>query len=99
MKNKLIISAVFSPEPVVSAKLSEDIAVELALTNTVTVLAPKPTRPFGFTNQNSQKLNSGFVLINLDSYTCPESNLFGRLERVTVLVLHVENLFLKIIKI
>lgn len=48
MSNILIISAVFSPEPVVSAKLSEDIANELGLSNEVTVIAPKPTRPLGF---------------------------------------------------
>ena len=74
----LIITAVFSPEPVVSAKLSEDIANEMALANEVTVIAPKPTRPFGF-KFNKQFKKKQFALINLDSYTCPESNSIGRL--------------------
>jgi glycosyltransferase involved in cell wall biosynthesis len=78
MKNILIISAVFPPEPVVSAKLSEDIAVELSNKYNVTVLAPKPTRPFGF-KLNSGNNNYKFKLINTESYTCPESKLFGRL--------------------
>ena len=46
--NILIISAVFPPEPVVSANLSRDLAEELSKNNQVTVLCPKPTRPNGF---------------------------------------------------
>ena len=74
----LIVTAVFSPEPVVSAKLSEDLAHELSKTNTVSVISPKPTRPFGF-KLNEKDINKSYSLINLDSYTCPESNLYGRL--------------------
>jgi glycosyltransferase involved in cell wall biosynthesis len=77
-KKILIISAVFSPEPVVSAKLSEDLAIALSEKHSVTVLAPKPTRPFGFEFKNESKKDS-FILINLDSFTCPESNAIGRL--------------------
>ena len=44
----LIISAVFPPEPVVSATLSKDIADELSTTHNVAVLHPKPTRPDGY---------------------------------------------------
>ena len=73
----LIVTAVFSPEPVVSAKLSEDLAHELSKTNTVTVISPKPTRPFGF-KLNEKDINKSYTLINLDSYTCPESNVYGR---------------------
>jgi glycosyltransferase involved in cell wall biosynthesis len=76
----LIISAVFSPEPVVSAKLSEDIANELSLSYGVTVLAPKPTRPFGFKLQKDETKSIKYSLINLDSFTCPESNTYGRLK-------------------
>ena len=75
--NILIISAVFSPEPVVSAKLSEDLAHELSKTNTVSVISPKPTRPFGF-KFLKKNINKSYSLINLDSYTCPESNVYGR---------------------
>ena len=41
--NILIVSAVYNPEPVVSAKLSEDIANYLSVNHDVVVLAPKPT--------------------------------------------------------
>ena len=37
-KSILIISAVFSPEPVVSAKLSEDLATYLSKSNKVSVI-------------------------------------------------------------
>jgi len=76
--NILIISAVFSPEPVVSAKLSEDLAIELSQSSIVSVISPKPTRPFGFAFSKKDTKKT-FSQINLDSYTCPKSNLFGRL--------------------
>lgn len=79
MKNILIISALFPPEPVVSAKLSEDIANFLSKINNVTVIAPLPTRPFGFDLSKPNKIKKLYDLISLDSYTCPESNLYGRL--------------------
>ena len=65
------------PEPVVSAQLSEDIANELAVNHKVTVISPKPTRPFGFKFLRKD-INKSYSLINLDSYTCPESNFYGR---------------------
>jgi glycosyltransferase involved in cell wall biosynthesis len=73
----LIVTAVFSPEPVVSAKLSEDLAHEFSKTNTVTVISPKPTRPLGF-KFIKKDITKTYTLINLKSYTCPESNVFGR---------------------
>ena len=48
MAKILIISAVFPPEPVVSAQISYDLAENLCKQNEVTVLCPKPTRPFGY---------------------------------------------------
>lgn len=78
MKNLLIISAVFPPEPVVSASLSFDIANKLADDNRVTVISPKPTRPFGF-KFDKQFKNQKFKHFQLNSYTCSESKLFGRL--------------------
>ena len=77
MNNLLIISAVFNPEPVVSAKLSEDLANELGKDNKVIVIAPFPTRPFGF-KLNKKDINKSYTLINLDSFTCPEYNILGR---------------------
>lgn len=80
MKKVLIISAVFYPEPVVSAKLSEDIAKELSLLYKVTVVAPKPTRPFGFNLKKDKRKQIDYKLINLESYTCAKSNAIGRLK-------------------
>jgi len=48
LKKILLISALFPPEPVVSAKLSEDIANPLSIEHHVSAIAPLPTRPFGF---------------------------------------------------
>ncbi len=79
LKRILIISAVFPPEPVVSAKLSEDLAEALSGLHNVTVIAPKPTRPFGFNLHKDRNKHKKYKLINLDSYTCPESSAIGRL--------------------
>jgi len=79
MAKILIISAVFYPEPVVSAKLSEDIANDLSLANKITVVAPKPTRPFGFKLLKDKNKTTTYYLENLDAYTCPESKPLGRL--------------------
>lgn len=73
----LIISAVFPPEPVVSAGLSRDIAEELSKENEVFVLCPHPTRPLNFIFQNGFEPRN-YQVIHLDSYTCPKSNIFGR---------------------
>jgi glycosyltransferase involved in cell wall biosynthesis len=77
LKKILLISALFPPEPVVSAKLSEDIANALSIEHHVSVIAPFPTRPFGF-KQSKNKEIKAYNLVNLNSYTCPESNVFGR---------------------
>lgn len=77
-KNILIISSVFPPEPVVSAKLSEDIAICLSKKHNVTVIAPIPTRPYGFKLSPTKK-KKPYTLKNLNSYTCPEFNFFGRI--------------------
>lgn len=78
MRNFLIISAVFPPEPVVSAKLSNDIANSLSQLGHVTVLTPSPSRPFGFkfiyTNQSNE-----FNHVVLNSYVNPSSSVLGRM--------------------
>ena len=68
----------FAPEPVVSAKLSENIANALSIEHHVSVIAPLPSRPFGF-KLTKNEVNKAYYLLNLNSYTCPESNVFGRL--------------------
>lgn len=81
MKKILIISCVFPPEPVVSANLSLDIATALAEKSyEVTVISPKPTRPLGFKFDTQNNREYSFKHIVIDSYTCPESKLFGRMK-------------------
>ncbi len=77
MAKVLIISAVFPPEPVVSAMLSRDIAEELSKKNAVTVLCPKPTRPIGFQFERAFKPKN-YKVIRMNSYTCPASSIIGR---------------------
>lgn len=77
-KNILIISAVFSPEPVVSATLSYDIAQELSTIHDVTVLSPRPTRPLGYIFDQSN-IFSQFKHQVAKSFTNPKSSIIGRL--------------------
>lgn len=78
MSNLLIISAVFPPEPVVSASLSRDLAEELSQNHQVTVLCPMPTRPHGF-EFGEISYTSNYKVHRLNSYTCGPSSYFGRL--------------------
>lgn len=75
--NILIISAVFPPEPVVSASLSKDIAFELAKENKVTVLCPNPTRPHGFNFTKGVGVKD-YKVVRLNSYTCSASKILNR---------------------
>lgn len=79
MKDKVvIITGVFYPEPVVSAGLMKDLAMELANGYEVTVLRPKPSRPMGFVMPEYSYEQFPFEVIELDSYTHPASSLSGR---------------------
>ncbi|MDE6463168.1 MAG: glycosyltransferase family 4 protein [Muribaculaceae bacterium] len=78
-KNRIVIvSCVFPPEPLVSARISEAIAERLSKDMDVVVLCPAPTRPVGrlWSRDTSEYLN--YEVVTLDSYTCPESKIFGR---------------------
>jgi glycosyltransferase involved in cell wall biosynthesis len=75
--NIVIISAVFPPEPVVSASLSKDIASELAKENKVTVLCPNPTRPHGFIFEKEIDFKD-YKVVRLNSYTCSASKIVNR---------------------
>lgn len=79
MKRILLISAVFPPEPVVSALLSRDLAETLANGNAVTVLCPLPTRPEGFSFEETTVDVRNFKVMRLGSYTCPASSIIGRM--------------------
>lgn len=79
VKQILIISAVFPPEQVTSALMTYDIAKEFAKKYKVTVLRPRPTRPIGAHFDNVELVGEPFETILVNSYTCPESRLMGRM--------------------
>lgn len=79
-KEILIISAVFPPEPVVSAQISYDVATKLSCDFPVVVLCPKPTRPNGKIFTNSDTITYPFKKIVLNSYTHPKSDFIGRMK-------------------
>ena len=81
MNNKntvVIVTGVFKPEPIVSASLMADLAAELSKKYNVVVLHPKPTRPLGFKMPDFNYDALPYKVIQLDSYTCPESSFIGR---------------------
>lgn len=76
-KRILLVSCVFSPEPVVSARLSVDIYEKLKTKScSVIVFHPMPTRPDGFQFGN-YKVNGDEIIPQ--TYTCSKSSLLGRL--------------------
>lgn len=77
MKNILIVSGVFDPEPVTSALMNYDLALELSINHNVTVLRPSPSRPIG-KDYSNYRINYHFKCITIESFTCPESKLLGR---------------------
>jgi glycosyltransferase involved in cell wall biosynthesis len=77
-KRYLIISAVFPPEPIVSANLSKDLANYLIKGNQVTVLRPLPSRPFGFNFDIHIDQEFTYSHITLNSFIFPRSALWGR---------------------
>lgn len=77
MSSLLIISALFPPEPVVSANLSKDIAETFAENNDVLVICPFPTRPDGF-SFNTELINTRYKVKRIKSFTSPKSTIIGR---------------------
>jgi glycosyltransferase involved in cell wall biosynthesis len=75
----LLVSANFPPEPVAAACLSYDLALSLSEKNKVTVIAPRPSRPFGFSFRKELPDHKLFEHIVLNSYTCPKSKVPGRM--------------------
>lgn len=79
-KKVVVVTALFPPEPVVSAKLSYDIASSLSENEDVTVLCPKPSRPNGFSFDAIEKEDCANAdIVRLDSYVHPASGFIGRL--------------------
>ena len=79
MNKILIISALFPPEPVVSAMLSKGIAEELSKKNSIVVLCPNPSRPEGFQFEKMEE-PKGYKVIRLNSFLSPASRIVGRLK-------------------
>jgi glycosyltransferase involved in cell wall biosynthesis len=79
IKKILLISALFPPEPVVSANISKDIANALSLEHKVTVISPPPSRPMGFKFSDLSN-KSGFKHIVSNTYVCAPSKLLGRIK-------------------
>ena len=79
MKHIVIVSAVFHPEPVTSAMMNYDLALELSKSYKVTVLRPFPSRPLR-AEYSIEGITYPFSCITLNSYRCPESKLVGRLQ-------------------
>ena len=77
-KKIIIITGVFLPEPIVSARLMADLAEELAKEYEVTVLRPHPSRPMGFKVPPYDFSDKPYKVVELDAYVCPRSSLFGR---------------------
>lgn len=78
MNKILIITGVFYPEPIVSAGLMKDLAIELSKDYQVTVIRPKPSRPMGFEIPEYSYSQFPFEVIETDSYVHPASSLIGR---------------------
>lgn len=74
----LIISAVFPPEQVTSAYLNYDLAKRLSKNYKVIVLRPQPSRPHGSHFKEEIWQDPDFETIQINSYTNPKSELFGR---------------------
>ena len=76
----LIITCVFPPEQIVSANLSRDIANKLVeLGKEVTVLSPKPSRPYGQKFKEQKIKFKGVNHFQADSFIHPKSSFIGRL--------------------
>lgn len=73
-----MVTAVFRPEPVVSAGLMEDIATALSEKYEVIVIKPLPSRPQGFKIPEYNYEGLSYRVIEVESYRCPESKFIGR---------------------
>lgn len=77
-KNVVIITGVFLPEPIVSARLMADLAERLSDNYDVIVLRPYPSRPCGFRVPAYDLSDKPYKVVEIDSYVCAKSKLLGR---------------------
>lgn len=74
-----IITAIFPPEPVVSAQISQSLAQSIAVETRVTVVRPRPTRPYGVFYHDQKPIDTPFKVKTVRSYTHPGSSFIGRM--------------------
>jgi glycosyltransferase involved in cell wall biosynthesis len=87
MPHVVIVNAVYPPEPVVSAQMGRDLAVDLAgIGARVTVLCPPPSRPLGADYVALQpagcplvRVEEGVEVVRLCSFASPRSRLLPRM--------------------
>lgn len=75
----LLVSAVFHPEPVVSAQIAQSLAQQLAIERRVTVGCPRPTRPYGETYPGQKPSDTSFEVKVVRSYVHPGPSFIGRM--------------------
>lgn len=77
--NIVLFSEVFYPEPIAMSTIVEDMAMNMAESNKVTVVTPKPCRPIGYqipAEKNKSYWN--FERIIVDSHIHPKTSFIGR---------------------
>lgn len=77
----LLITYIFSPEPIVMSTITKDLAMYLASDHEVTVLTSKPCRPYGYDFSGGKLFDDSwpFKRVVMDSYIYPSSNIVKRL--------------------
>jgi glycosyltransferase involved in cell wall biosynthesis len=75
----LLISCVFPPEPIVSAKISNDLARTISENNDVEVFCPRPTRPAGAIYYTEDIWKEPFKKLIVQSYVHPGSSFIARM--------------------
>jgi len=75
----LIITAVFPPEPVVSASMTLNLAEKLGEDYDVTVISPAPSRPLGYDHKKQIFIPENFKHVILKSFVYPRPGIIGRM--------------------
>ena len=68
----------FPPEPNVMASISYELASTLSKEHSVTVIAPKPSRPAGYNFSKGLKVDGCFKLVRINSFIYTDSKILGR---------------------
>ena len=74
----VILTGVFLPEPIVSARLMADLAEAMSTKYRVVVVRPRPSRPLGFQIPEFDISTLPYQVVEVDSFVCAESSIIGR---------------------